>query len=57
MMKRKNETKLVKIQDALKAPNTDIEDTLNGKIFHQALLCFKDKGGTLLDFIPKEEKT
>lgn len=53
---KEKRTKLVKIQDALKAPNTDIEDTLNGKIFHQALLCFKDKGGTLLDFIPKEEK-
>lgn len=53
---KKKRTELVKIQAALKAPNTDIEDTLNGKIFHQALLCFKDKGGTLLDFIPKEEK-
>ena len=53
---KKKRTELVKIQAALKAPNTDIEDTLNGKIFHQALLWFKDQGEVLLDFIPTEEK-
>mgnify|MGYP000111963693 FL=1 len=53
---KKKRTELVKIQAALKAPNTDIEDTLNGKIFHQALLWFKDQGEVLLDFIPAEEK-
>lgn len=53
---KKKQTELVKIQSALKAPNTDIEDTLNGKIFHQALLWFKSRGEVILDFIPEEEK-
>lgn len=50
------QTELVKIKASPKAPNTDIEDTLNGAIFHQALLWFKNNGEELLDFIPEEEK-
>jgi len=44
-------TKLVKIKSSPKAPNTDIEDALNGKIFNKSLLWFKNQESPFLDFI------
>ena len=53
---QEKQTKLVKIKAAPKAPNTDIEDALNGKIFNQTLLTFKNQNEGLLDFLIDEEK-
>lgn len=49
-------TKLVKVQSSPKAPKTDIEDVLNGKVFNTALLHFKSEGEELLAFIDDSEK-
>ena len=53
---QEKQTKLVKIKAAPKAPNTDIEDALNGKIFNQTLLTFKNQNEGLLDFLIDEDK-
>lgn len=50
-----NTTILVKICTNPKSPNTDIEDTLNGKVYNRALLHFKDMGSESLDFLPDTE--
>ncbi len=50
------DTMLVKIQDALKSPNTDIEDALNGRLYHRVLLKFKEDKVIDFDFIVDEEK-
>lgn len=47
-------TKLVKVNANPKAPNTDIEDALNGKLFHKTLLIFKDSNDEL-DFLNERE--
>ncbi len=45
-------TTLVKITANPKAPNTDIEDTLNGIVFQKALIYFKNNGfESILDFV------
>ncbi len=50
------DTMLVKIQDALKSPNTDIEDALNGRLYHKVLLKLKEEKVIDFDFIIDEEK-
>ena len=50
-------TKLVRIKSNPKAPNTDIEDALNGIIFQKALLDLKNNGyETDLNFISETEE-
>lgn len=46
--------KLVNICANPKSPNTDIEDALNGKIFKQALLHFKEEGAESLNFLSED---
>ena len=48
-------TMLVKIKANPKSPKTDIEDTLNGKLFHKVLLSFKTTNEEL-SFIDEEER-
>ena len=50
------DTMLVKIKDALKSPNTDIEDALNGRLYYKALLKLKEDNIINFDFIIEEEK-
>lgn len=50
------ESHLVHIKSNPKSPATEIEDVLNGKVFHQALLSFKTEYPELLDFVSEEEK-
>ncbi len=50
------DTMLVRIKDALKSPNTDIEDALNGRLYHKVLLKFKKEKIIDFDFITDEEK-
>lgn len=50
-----NSTKLVKIMSNPKAPKTDIEDALNGKLFHQVLLSFK-AANKELSFLDDQER-
>lgn len=53
-----NRTALVKINASPKAPNTDIEDVLNGIVFQKALLDLKNNGHeTELGFIPETEES
>lgn len=50
-------TELVHISSNPKSPATEIEDVLNGRVFHQALATFKSRYPVLLDFVnPEEEK-
>lgn len=44
-------TKLVKINANPKSPKTEIEDALNGKVFHQTLLEFKETYPDKLGFL------
>lgn len=48
-------TRLVKIKSNPKSPKTDIEDALNGKLFHQVLLTFK-KDHEILNFLDENER-
>jgi predicted ATPase len=48
-------TKLVKIDSNPVSPPTEIEDVLNGKLFYEALIDFKQKYPELLDFICEEK--
>ena len=48
-------TKLVKIKANPKSPKTDIEDALNGKLFHKVLLTFKVNNEELR-FLDDEER-
>ncbi len=48
-------TKLVEIKSNPKNPKTDIEDVLNGKLFHKTLLEFKNDYFDLLTFINDED--
>ncbi len=50
------DTMLVRIKDALKSPNTDIEDALNGRLYHKVLLKLKEEKVIDFDFITDEEK-
>ncbi len=51
------DTILVKIQASPKAPNTDIEDALNGKIFNKVLYKLTNpKENTVYSFIKDEDK-
>ncbi len=45
---------LVKILDGIKGPNTDIEDALNGMVYHKALLKLRDEAGWKLDFLKED---
>ena len=47
-------TILVDVQSNPKAPPTEIEDALNGKLFYEVLKFFKNDFRDLLDFINKE---
>lgn len=49
-------TELVHIKSNPKSPATEIEDVLNGKAFHEALLSFKEEFPHLLDFVTPAEK-
>ena len=51
-----NETILVNIEANPKSPKTEIEDSLNGKLFNKTLLEFKEQYTELLDFIDDDEK-
>ena len=44
-------TKLVKIDSNPYSPETEIEDVLNGKLFYEILIGFKQKYPDLLDFV------
>ena len=46
---------LVNIKANPKSPATEIEDVLNGKVFHKTLLFFKQQYPQYLDFIGDEE--
>lgn len=48
-------TKLVRIESNPKSPKTDIEDALNGKLFNEILLNFKEQNEEL-SFLSEEEK-
>lgn len=50
-----NETKLVGIDSNPKSPKTEIEDALNGKLFYETLLTFKETYPELLDFVNEDE--
>ncbi len=50
------ETQLAHIKANPKGPATEIEDVLNGKAFHKALLYFKREYPELLDFVTEDEK-
>lgn len=50
-----DKTILVKIKANPKSPKTDIEDTLNGKLFHKVLLTFKSSNEEL-SFIDEVER-
>ncbi len=54
--KDSTDTILVKIKDALKSPNTDIEDALNGRLYNKALCKLKEEKIIDFDFIIDEEK-
>lgn len=45
------QTKLVKIKENPKSPKTELEDTLNGKIFYETLKLFKPKYPDNLSFV------
>ncbi|MCV9929076.1 ATP-binding protein [Flavobacterium sp. LS1R49] len=49
-------TKLVSIKSNPKSPPTEIEDSLNGKAFHNTLKKYKEVYPQLLDFINLEEE-
>ncbi len=53
----KENTLLVKCEANPQSPKTDIEDALNGKLFHKTLLTFKDANPELaiIDDSPKDE--
>lgn len=48
-------TRLVKITANPKSPKTDIEDTLNGRLFHQVLVTFKPTNEEL-SFLDEQER-
>ena len=48
-------TRLVKITANPKSPKTDIEDALNGKLFHQVLVTFKSTNDEL-SFLDEQER-
>ena len=48
-------TRLVKITANPKSPKTDIEDALNGKLFHQVLVTFKPTNEEL-SFLDEQER-
>lgn len=48
-------TRLVKITANPKSPKTDIEDALNGKLFHQVLVTFKPTNDEL-SFLDEQER-
>lgn len=48
-------TRLVKIMANPKSPKTDIEDALNGRLFHQVLLTFKPANDEL-SFLDEQER-
>lgn len=50
------ETKLVKVISNPKSPKTELEDTLNGKVFYETLKEFKAGYSALLDFVDNTEK-
>lgn len=56
LVSQNRDTKLVTIKANPKSPKTEIEDALNGKIFHLTLLTFKEQFPDLLDFVIEEEK-
>lgn len=49
-------TKLVKIDSNPCSPETEIEDVLNGRLFYEVLLDFKQKYPELLDFAIEEKQ-
>ena len=50
----KKDATLVKIMDGIKGPNTDIEDALNGRVYHKTLLKLRNEAGWQLDFLQEE---
>ncbi|MFN8324487.1 AAA family ATPase [Flavobacterium sp.] len=57
IVNQNDETKLVGIDSNPKSPKTEIEDCLNGKIFHKTLLHFVKDNEELLDFVSEDEKS
>lgn len=49
-------TEFVQVSSNPKAPKTEIEDILNGKIFNDVLKDFKEEYPELLDFVVDQEK-
>ncbi|MGL4293060.1 MAG: AAA family ATPase [Bacteroidales bacterium] len=49
------DTALVHISSNPKSPKTEIEDALNGRVFHKALCFFKTEYPDLLDFVTDED--
>jgi len=51
-----DKTSLIEVNDSIKAPITTVEDTLNGKVYHKALLeMHSDLPPTVMEFISNNE--
>lgn len=51
-----DKTSLIEVSESIKAPITTVEDTLNGKIYHKALLeMHSDLPPTVMEFISNNE--